>query len=358
MKKIVMMICTLLLVGSCFLAKAQDVNPLTVARAFALKTPDNYRCFLWCDMLISNQWQSMQMEFVMAKDFGITNLSVNGEAVEITEPIYGLPMGDGGLMRGVYLHANAMTKTGEYAGSGYIQKEIVSKNDLLTVVIRPADIKQKIPNVDASKYGSGLRLDIEGLGEYGYGWGVEGDSLYGYLPPVGGRYHYTVRLPDGTVIAEGWLEPFKPAEVEEDAYLGITYLGNVQGVEFQNQEGLDDWIGVNSLKFDCRVPIMDGYVEGKVIFTDVGSGSLDIILAGDYWVYVQSAVSEGDMPFLELADHSASYDGWVQTRVSTVSGNVGKVVITIIPKPTNTRNNPWLNLHRFYGPLQIDGGKG
>lgn len=358
MKKIMMMVCALLLVGSCFLAEAQNVNPLTVARAFALRTPDNYRCTLWCEMLVSNQWQPMQMEFVMAKDFGITNLSVNGEAVEITEPIHGLPMGDGGLMRNVYLQVNAMTKSGEYAGNGYIQKGIASKNDLLTVIIRPADIKQEIPNIDVNKYGNNLQLEIEGLGEYGYGYGVEGGSFSAFLPPVGGRYHYTVRLSDGTVIAEGWLEPFKPAEVEKDAYLGITYLGNVQGVEFQNQEGLDDWIGMSNLKFDCLITTDDGQVEGKVVFTDVGSGSLDIILAGDYWVYVQSATSEGDMPSLELTDHSASYDGWVQTRVSTVSGNVGKVVITVIPKPTNTRNNPWLNLHRFYGPLQIDGGKG
>lgn len=357
-KFLVGMLMAVLLTGSIWATEAdQNVNPLTVARAFALKTPNNYRCFLWCEMLMSKEWKPIRMEFVMAKDFGITSLSVNGEAVQLDEPIHGLPMGDGGLMRNVYLHANAMTKTGEYAGNGYVQKEIVSKNDLLTVVVRPADIRQEIPIANIEQYGNDLRLNIDGLGEYG--WGIDSGCFYAYFPPVGGRYHYTVCLPDGTVIAEGWLEPFQPVEMEKDTYLGIDYLGNVQGVEFQNQEGLDDWVGVSNLKFDCLIPTDDGgQVNGKVIFTDVGLGDLDIILSGEYWIYVQSAVSEGDMPFLELADHSANYDGWVQTRVSTISGNVGKVVITIIPKPTNTINNPWLNLHRFYGSLWIDGGKG
>jgi hypothetical protein len=292
------------------------------------------------------------MQFVMRKsDFGITNLTINGVAIDLPEAIYGLPIGNGGYIKDVWLNVSAFTSSDEYAGNGYLQKQFVAKNDRLDVEIRPADIMQEIP-VDVGLYGNDIRLEIEGLPSYG--WGISNGKFYVYLPPVGGRYHYILRRwSDGSVIGGGWVEPFKNTVTENNTYLGIHYIGNVLGIEFPNQVGMEDWIGVNNVKFDCDVPTTDGNsVLGKVIFTDVGAGNLEIIVAGDYWVYVQSATTAtGDMQFIPLENHSTSNQWWSETRVNTTSDNIGKVVITIIPKPSNNRPEPWINLHRFYGPL-------
>lgn len=361
MKKIV---AGLMMVGLSFglMATAQaQVNPIVVARALALKTPDTYRGYLGCNMLIDNVFQPMEMKFSMTKEFAITSLTVNGEDISLPEPIYGLPMGNGGLMRDVYLNISAMTKDGEYAGNGYVQEDVVSQDDTLTVVFTPADLKQQIPG-DFSTYGNDVELVIEDL-TYGYGWGVENGKLYAYLPPIGGRYHYIVRRwSDGSVIGEGWLEPFMPVETSYNAHVNVSYLGNVQGVEFSREDGLDDWVVLYNLSLDCEIPFSDGSLAmGKVIFTDAGTGGLEITVNGDFWVYVQSATSDdGDMPSVSLEDYSITdeYEDWTYTRVRTIDKNVGKVVITIIPKPTNNRVNPLSTLHRYYGSPSDGVGKG
>jgi hypothetical protein len=356
MKKMVMtmLVFTTLTMGQMPQVKAESVNPLVVARALALKNPHTYHGRLGCKMLIDNVFQPMEMEFSMTKDdHAIYKLAVSGENISLPEPIYGLPMGNGGLMRDVFLNISAMTRDGEYAGNGYVQKEVVSQNDTLTIILTPADLKQQIPG-DFSAYGNDVDLVIEGL-TYGYGWGVENGNLYVYLPPVGGQYHYIVRRwSDGSVIGEGWLEPFMPVETSDNAHVSVSYLGNVQEVEFTREDGLDDWAGIHHLSLDCEIPTDDGLsVMGKVIFTDAGTGGLEIMVSGDFWIYVQSATSDdGDMPFFPLEDYSTT-----NNEVRTVGKNVGKVVITIIPKPTNNRPEPWINLHRFYGSPS-SGGKG
>ena len=353
---VLMMANSVFAAGGVVIPPDSNVNPLNVARAFALKTPDHYECYFGGSILVSNVFQPMSMQFTMAKDFGITKLVINGNAIALPEPIYGLPLGEAGLMRDVYLNVNAMTKSGEYAGNGYVQKIVVTKNDSLIVKLTPAEIKQELP-ADVAQYGNDIDLSIDNF-PYGYGYGVDNGKFYAYLPPVGGKYSYVLRQRStGAVIGSGTLEPFKPAVTPNDAYVGITYIGNVQGIALNQEAGLDDWVGINNINFDCQVPTEDGPVMGKVIFTDVGSGNLDIILNGEYEVFVQAASSEGDMPFLALQDISASGQGWHETRFVTTSGNVGKVVVTIIPKITNQERNVWGNFHRFYGVLQ-DGGRG
>jgi hypothetical protein len=334
------------------------INPLNIARAFALRTPDYYQGHLWCQMLVNGSFREMEMQFTMTKDYSITKLEVDGTRISLPEPIHGLPMGDGGLMKQVSLNINGMTKEGEYAGNGYTFKTVVSKGDNLTVALTPADIRQEIP-IDVGRYGNDIQFILEDF-TYGYGWGVDGSHFYVYVPPVGGRYHYLLRRwSTGEIIGEGWLEPFKQPVTADNAYVGVTYIGGVQEVSFPNEEGLDDWSSLCNVDLNCRIPTTEGIVTGKVVFADVGKGGLEIIVSGEYWVYIQLATGkDGDMLFYPLEDHSSSGDGWYETRVNTLGIGVGKAVITIIPKPGNTRNNPWINFHRFYSLSSNTGGKG
>jgi len=296
----------------------------------------------------------MWMRFMMRSDDGaITNLTVDGVNIPLSKPIYGLPMGDGGVMRGVWLDIGAYTASGDFAGDGYFSKQEVVNGDNMVVTLIPADIKIPIP-LNAPVQGR-IQVTINGV-PYGYGYGVENGQLYVWLPPVGGSYQYVVHDSNGMVIGSGTIEPFKDVTVDRDAYVGVSYAGNVVGLKFPQPSGYDCWAW-QPLSFGCSIPMDDGSnATGAVIFTDVGTGGLELVLDGQYWVYVQQASDEnGDMPFLELVDKSVSDQGWYETRMYTKNMNVGKVVITIIPK-SSLEYKPYLNLHRFYGsPTQWHG---
>ncbi len=327
--------------------ETQSINPVDVARAFALKSPAFYQGDLWCDMLISNKYETMWMSFMMRSDDGaITNLVINDVNIPLPKPIYGLPMGDGGVMRGVWLNIGAYTASGDFAGDGYFSEQEVISGDNMVVTLIPADIKIPIPINTPIK--GGVEVEIEGVPN-GYGYGVENGQLYVWLPPVGGSYSYVVRDSNGMVIGSGTIEPFEETVVDRDAYVGVSYAGNVVGMKFPQPSGYDSWAWL-PLSFNCSIPTISGSnVAGAIIFTDVGTGGLELVLSGEYWVYVQQASDEnGDMPFLELVDQSVSDQGWYETRMYTKIMNVGKVVITIIPK-TQFGYRPYLNLHRYYG---------
>ena len=360
MKKLTAVLVTI--VALCTWVQAQDdanINPLNVARALSLKTPAYFEWRLSGNMLISNSFQRINMQFTMRKsDFGITNLVVNNEQIELPEPIYGIPLGDGGLMTGVYCNVVAKTAEDVYAGSGYLDRQSVSEGEQLVVKIRPADIRQDIP-IDVSQYGNDISLKIEGLDSYG--WSTSNGKFYIYLPPIGGKYHYTLRRQsDNTFIGEGWVEPFKDVIASDDAYLGVRYIGNVIGADFPNNDNAEDWIGVPHVEFNCTVPTTDGSnILGKVVFIDAKAGGLEVIASGSYWIYVQQATDNGDMPFLELKELTdTSGNQYVETRVRTIRMKAGKVVVTIIPKPDNLVQNPWVNFHRYYELPNIPSGGG
>ena len=344
-----------LTVALCTWVQAQNdnnINPLNVARAFALNTPAYFVCQLQGQALISNSWQNIQMKFVVRKgDFAITNLTIGDTSIPLPEPIYGLPLGDGGIIRNVFVDAAAISKSGDYVGNGYVQLLQVTKDDHIEVVLRPSDVRVEIP-VDLGVYSGGdISVDIKDC-VYGYGWGVgEDGKFYVYFPPVGGTYHYVLRLwSTGEPIGEGDLEPFKAVVTPDNVYFGVRYIGNVIEAEF-NAVNTDEWIGVPNLQFDCSIPTTDGTnVLGKVIFVDVGgSGGLELIVGADVDVYVQQATSDvGDMPFFVLENRSVTRPWYNETRVNTVVQKVGKVVITIVPKGPYQKG-PYLNLHRFYG---------
>lgn len=326
-----------------------NINPLNIARAFSLKTPAYFKCQLYGLALVSNSWQRTTMTFFVQKsDFAITNLDINGKSIPLPKPIFGLPLGDGGIISDVYVSVAAYTRSGENCGYGSSQLPMVSKNDQIEVVLRPTDVRVEIP-VDVSKYANDIHLEIENF-VYGYGWGTDSDGkFYVSLPPVGGSYHYILRRwSTGEPIGEGYIEPFKGVKTQNDAFLGVTYMGNVLGANFQMESG-DEWISIPKIAYNCVIPMTNGTnVNGQVIFMDVGSGKLELIISGDVDIYVQQVVSQGDMPFLELEDHSY-HDKWSsETRVNTTIYKVGKVVVTLVPKsPLEYR--PWLNIHRFYG---------
>ena len=328
------------------------MNPLDIARAFALKTPYTYHGYMECNMLISNVWQSRYMEWDMDSQFAITSLTVNGDQIPLPEPIYGLPMGDAGVANSAYINVYAMTKTGDYAGSGSLQKNVVLNGDSLVVTLTLASITVPLPiNVGSNGI---AQLTINDF-PYGYGWWTDNGKLYVSLPPVGGSYSYIVRDGNGNVIGSGTIEPFHTAITPSDAYVGVNLLGNVVGAEFPQPDGYDSWVGIPDVGFDCSITTASGVVLGKVIFADAGSGGLEVILSGDYWIYIQSATANnGDMPFLTLNDNSSP--GY-ETRVNTTGMGVGKLVITIIPKTTGSVVKTWVNLHRLYGPVG-KGGEG
>lgn len=299
------------------------------------------------------------MRFVLRKsDFAITNLSINGVAIPLSEPIYGFPIGNGGIIRNVYVYANAYTKDDEYAGYGNGRAVELSAGGRIEVTLRPAEIRIELP-FDVSRYSSDdIDLKIEHF-IYGYGYGKSGGKLFVSLPPIGGRYHYIIRQRStGQVIGEDWLEPFKSISTTEDGYIGIDYIGNVADLNFRNQ-GDDDWIGVSIPKFNCSIPTTSGTnVTGKVFFVDVGTGGLELVIGMDAYVYVQQVTENGDMPFMILKNDSVRYEnGYTETRMSTTTYNVGKVVVSIIPKGSVDNGSQWLNAHRFYG-MPSSGGDG
>lgn len=361
MKKILAVLLSTIVFCTCVQAQNDtNVNPLNVARAFALKTPEYFECHLSGSALVSNTWQQVDMRFVLRKgDFAITNLSINGTSIPLPEPIYGLPLGDGGVIRNVYAHANAYTKDGQYAGYGYGQSPQLLAGGRIEVILQPADIVVELP-IDVSQYDDGdIDLEIENF-IYGYGYGESGGKFYVSLPPVGGRYHYILRQRStGQTIGEGWLEPFKSVTTTKDGYYGIGYIGNVMSLDFRSQSG-EDWIGIPIPEFNCSVPTTGGTnVMGKVFFANVGTGGLELVIGMDAYVYVQQVTENGDMPFLSLEDRSVHYEsGYTETRVNTTAYNVGKVVVSIIPKGPVDDGNHWLNVHRFYGTPSSGGGGG
>ena len=336
-----------------------NLNPLDIARAFALKTPDHFNCWLTGNMLISNSFQWVAMSFIMTLDFGITNLVVydaygNVTQIPTPEPIYGIPLGDGGLWQNVGVYVSAVTKTGDSSGYAWTNVNSIVKGDNLMVTLIPAMIRQTLP-VDISQCFGDFQVIINNM-PYGYGFGPENGQIVLELAPVGGQYPYVVRrISDGTVIATGWVQPFRPATEDNDTYLGVGYLGNVKELAFSQPNGVEDWIGANSLAMNCVIPNDSGSVTGQVIFIDAGSRGLDIQMWGKFSISIYSATgNDGDMQLLPTQDLSADP---YSTRIATTGMNAGKVVIVVVPKQGNTVQNPWISVHGWYG-LPGDNGRG
>ncbi|MES2215885.1 MAG: hypothetical protein V4481_01140 [Patescibacteria group bacterium] len=343
-------------VSLCTCVQAQtdtNINPLNVARGLALKPATSYQWYVSGEMLVSNQWRSYYFQYTVRKSDGaITDLSVNGVAIKLAKPAIGLPLGDGGMMRGVYANASAFTKSGEYAGFGYTQKDLVRKGETISVTLAPAEIAQEI-QLDPIYMGQDLNLRIENF-PYGYGWGWQNGKFTVYTTPIGGKFNYTITLRDGTTISSGVLEPYKPVVVDNNTYSAINYVGNVIEGGFKSPAGQEEWTSTGSVEFDCLIPLPgQPAVYGKVIFMDVDVGGLDLTISGNYGVLVQKVTEQGDMPFLPLQNLSSSGNGYVETRVAT-GQNVGKIVVSVIPHEKS--GQAWISLHRFYGPLDTSGG--
>lgn len=324
------------------------INSLDIACAFALKPPSTYHGYMDCDMLVSNAWVWMYMEMDMVKDangvLAITSLTINNVQIPMPEPVYGIPMGDGGVARDVYLYISAMTKTGDYSGWGELRTNVVSKGDSLLVTLMPASITQILP-VDVTGYNM-VQVVIENF-PYGCGWWIEDGQLHVSFAPVGGEYHCVVYDMSGNVIWDGMVEPFKPAISSDDSYVGVALMGNVVGAEFTQPDGQDGWTYISNIKMDCSIPTDDGGVlTGKVVYVDCGTGGLEMRIGGSYSVYVYSATT--GMPSLDLRDNSHGNQYPSQTWVNTTAINIGKVVVAIIPKTNNSFGKTYLELHKFY----------
>ncbi|MEK7646736.1 MAG: hypothetical protein AAB381_03545 [Patescibacteria group bacterium] len=328
-----------------------NVDAVTVARAFALKSPTYFQVRWYGEVPVSNQWQRVSMVMIVRKsDFAITNLSINDVTVPLSKPLYGVPLGTAGIMRNVYVSVDARTKTGSHAGYGNLDRNMVTKDDNIVVTLVPNGVPQEIP-VDESVSKEDLQeadLNIEGF-HYGYGYGIQNGKFIVELPPVGGVYKYTLRRrSDGSVIGSGWIRPFKPTVTPSDAYTGVRYIGGVMGVDFELDNQPDDWKSFSVTQFDSPILTSAGTnVMGKVIYTDVGTGGIEVIVDGNVWVYIQQATASGDMPLLSLVDRSVVYEGGATTRVHTSILNAGKIVISVIPK-SGSENRTWVNLHKFH----------
>ncbi len=266
-------------------------------------------------------------------------------------------MANGGRMKEVNLNVDARSSKGAYAGYGYAYLQNVVKGDRMEVILRPGDIKIVLPLPPGADLND-VDLDIEGF-TYGYGYGSdENGNFAAYLPPVGGSYHYTLRKrSDGSPLGQGTLEPFKKPVTPDEGYVAIKYIGNVVGVEFPNDR-TDAWFSLGGVPFDCSVPTTAGTnTPGKVIFTDVDDGGLELSLWGDVTFYVHQVTEQGDMVALELKDNSTVYPwGGKETRVNTVNLNAGKVVVTVLPNGPKPIDRGWITLHRYYGSPSGGGG--
>lgn len=335
-----------------------NINPVVVARAFALKSPEYFNANLYGQALKGETWEKVMMRFTIRKsDFGITSLYINGEEIPLPEAIYSLPLPTSGIIRNVQLDVEAMTKSGDYAGHGFVDREYTTKDDILEVVIKPSEVRQALP-IDVSLYGD-VDVEIQGLDTYG--WGPSDGKFYVYFEPTGDEFHYIVRRrDDGQVISEGSLRPFGDAATANNTYFGFSYAGGVIDASFPDSEG-EEWLWMPNLKFNSEVPTESGKnIAGGVLFTDVGNGALEILVRADVWIYVQQATEAGEMPFLELKTetiHSDDEDPWlVQTMAHTVQPfGVGKVVITIFPKGPSL-GEPGVQLHRYYGTPDDNNG--
>lgn len=348
-----------IIISLCTWVQAQtdtNVNPLNVARAFALKTPTHFDCYLRGMMLVSNAYQWTEIQFVARKsDFGITNLVMDGVQIPLGEPLFGLPIGDGGLIKQMWLNVTAKDKYNKYAGNGYLSKEVVMKNDSLIVTIRPWDIKTEIPlgsGVSTKDLDLNIKNFTYGYG-YGPGYGDEEGKFFAYLPPIGGKYEYTLtRRSDNVPVGGGWIEPFKDVVTPNDAYFGTQYEGGVQGVTFNMDSGIEDWVGYSLTKLPCQIPVADGSrVNGVVYFADLDMGNLEVVASGMFDVYAWKATEHGDMTPVALENHSGTSGDWYQSRFNSVSGNLGKIVIAVVPIK-DAFQETWVNFHRFYGPLK------
>lgn len=339
-------------IALCTSVQAQSdttIDPMTVARGFVMKPPTSFDCSINAQSLVNDKWEATSMQFTIRKsDFAITKLTVNGVDIPLPKPIFGIPMGNGGHMKSVNLNVSARSATGAYAGYGYTYLQNVVKGDRMEVVLRPGDIKIVLPlpsGIDPND----VVLDVEGF-FYGYGYGSDENGNFAvYLPPIGGSYHYTLRKrSDGTPLGQGVLEPFKKPVTANDSYVAIKYIGNVVGVEFPNDR-TDAWFTVEGVRFDCEVPTTAGTnMPGKVIFTDVDVGGLALTVWGDVSFYVYHVTDLGDMVALEIEDHSISLPWGKETRVNTVSKNVGKVVVAAMPNGPKPIERAWIGLQRYY----------
>jgi len=318
-------------------------NPINIARAFALNPFTNCQWQIGGEMLIDNQYIQTHMTLTTRKNGAITSILINDDPIPLPNgPIYGLPMGNGGVFRNVNIYVSAMNDTGDCVANGQLNQALVKKGDSLVVPLIPGGLRQEIV-CDLPSSGN-VDLIIEGFDD-GYSWGVQDGHLYVYLPPVGGIYNYTVRnMTTGAIIGSGTIEPFKPTVAANRAYVGVSYAGNVIEAEFPQPDGYDAWANLRSVEFDCSIPWNGSTAPGKVIFADCGGGGLEVqSFMTHCQVYVQQVTTEGDMPYLALTDNSAPGT----TRVSTIQKNIGKVVITIINLGPYDRT--WLQLHRDYG---------
>lgn len=102
--------------------------------------PPYYDCYLLGNISKNNTVERTIMSFRLAKNFSITSLTVNGKPIALPEPIYGLPLGEDGLMKDIHLVIwcgawNDFTNNGD-VGNGYIKKDVVLKGERLTVVLK------------------------------------------------------------------------------------------------------------------------------------------------------------------------------------------------------------------------------
>ncbi len=325
------------------------VDPVMVARAFALKTPDHYEVWLYGTMLVSNDWQAYRFTAMMDGEFNITDLRINDVAIKLPKPIRSLPIGDGGLVRNVDLSVLAYSDTGEYVGSGSLNKPLVFAGDSLTIELRPSEIKIAIPGVDvaAYEYGGDINLRIPGLSNYG--WGNEDGNFFVYMPVVSGTYDYElIQRSTGKVIGAGKItNPFKPVQVSKDAFVGLNLQGNVRQVKFDRGQG--DGQAYLATSFDCQIPVGNGVSDGKVFFLDVGQGALELAVSSAVTVKVYQATASGDMTEVPVSNLTYQPNADYYTHIATPS-KVGKVVVVVTPFGKAWKDRSGFSFHRFYGP--------
>jgi hypothetical protein len=111
-----------------------------IADVVDFQPPPYYDCYLIGNISKKKNSESIVMSFRMEQNFSITRLIVNGNKVPLPEPIYGIPLGESGLLEDIHLviwpgASNDFSNNGD-VGNGYIYKKAVSKGDRIIVVLK------------------------------------------------------------------------------------------------------------------------------------------------------------------------------------------------------------------------------
>lgn len=353
------------------------------AAAFAAATPTSYEGTITFLAVSQTGSRPYVYEFTLNSAFKVTALVVNGTWVNIPPeaPLGALPYPQTGTMQNVTVSIEAWDDyssplpsevtglppsspdDGRYAGSGYSARDLVGRDDLIWVILNPAELVAFMP-VDAVDGNVGLwSLTVYGGSASGATWH---DGHWGFWVRVNPRqsfYWYSLNGPEGS----GWgvIDPADvPGSYANGSSVAITPTDGVQIADLRAKE----WVAQSGF--------IDGHIDEKgspgsltewpshradgIALRAWSWQTIQVSYAGPAaWLLVQELDEYGQV--VHRPDGSASewafFSGPGQSyESSALQGSFslpsGRARVIVTPADNTSRGNPYLVA--FVG----QGGKG